>query len=154
MIADALARMAEAPDLGQALAALAPISQLSREPFASKVVATRYPERAGIKDTQLYKGLKGSVWAKDAPFLRLGGVQERRCQDAFRAWCDFLTELTNQMNAGIDAGLPWHWTTRSGAPMRWRPIDVERALFKYYLLKKNNPQELRLLFESPLLVLP
>ncbi|AQV93198.1 hypothetical protein BJN34_04715 [Cupriavidus necator] len=152
-IAEVLAKMDAAPDMGQALAALAPISQLSREPFASKVVAKRYPERAGIKDTQLYKGLRGSPWSKNAPFLRLGGVQERRCQDAFLAWCDFLAEIANQLNAGIEAGLPWHWKTREGLLMRWRPIDVERAIFKYYLLKKSNPLELRRLLEDPLLVL-
>jgi len=90
LIAEAFARMDETSDMGCALEALSGISQLGCTPFASKVVTKRHPEFAGILDTQLFKGLSRSTWARCAKFLRVGSVSDPRCQVAFQAWCEML----------------------------------------------------------------
>ncbi|MCI0148045.1 hypothetical protein KNO81_19345 [Paraburkholderia sediminicola] len=141
-IADAFARMDTAASMGEALGALAGFSQLGRTPFASKVCTKRHPERGGVLDTQLFKGLSRSGWAAGAAFLRLGSVADARCQDAYMAWCAVLSSIASQLNAGIDAGLPWHWEDTDGSRRRWRAVDVERAIFKYLLLEKNNVRRL------------
>jgi hypothetical protein len=141
-IADALAAMDVASDMGRALGALKGISQLGRTPFGSKVVTQRHPELSGVFDTQLYRALSRFTWAHGAAFLRIGSVADARCVAAFLAWCEFLCRLAVQLNAGIDAGNPWHWRDVDGTLRRWRPVDAERAIFKYCLLEKNNPQAL------------
>lgn len=58
------------------------------------------------------------------------------------AWCAVLSSIASQLNAGIDAGLPWHLEDTDGSRRRWRAVDVERAIFKYLLLEKNNVRRL------------
>jgi hypothetical protein len=152
VIADAFARIDSAPSIGEAIGALAGISQLGRTPFVSKLITKRHPERSGVLDTQLFNGLSHSNWATGATFLRLGNVADARCQEAYMAWCAVLSSIASQMNAGIDTGLPWHWEDVDGSGRRWRAVDVERAIFKYVLLKKNNPRRAAELQASPKLV--
>jgi hypothetical protein len=149
MIAEAFARMDSASSIGEAIGTLAGISQLGRTPFASKLVTKRHPERSGVLDTQLFNGLSHSGWATGAPFLRLGNVADARCQEAYMAWCAVLSSIASQLNAGIDTGLPWHWKDVDGSERRWRAVDVERAIFKYVLLEKNNPRRTAVLQAPP-----
>ncbi|MBF3971725.1 hypothetical protein [Burkholderia pseudomallei] len=141
-IEDAFTRMDAPPNMGQKLAALDGICQLGRMPFASKVVTGRYPEQSGVLDTQLYKGLSLSPWSRGASFLHIGSVRHTRNQEAFQAWCEVLSNVSAQLNAGIDAGLPWLWTDADTAKRRWRPVDVERAIFKFCQLGKADPRRL------------
>lgn len=120
-------------DLGAALGKLASLSQLGFTPFASKVVAFMYPERAGVLDNKLADGLAVSTWAQGAPFLNgIGDVRAPRYQRRYAAWCDFLCTVADRINAGIAGGAPWHWRSGATGPQRWRAIDVERALFAYF----------------------
>lgn len=120
-------------DLGAALGRLASLSQLGRTPFASKVIAFRFPERAGVLDNKIADGLTASPWAQGAPFLNgIGDVSQPRIQRRYAAWCDFLCQVAGRMNAGIDAGAAWHWGANEVEPQRWRAIDVERALFAHF----------------------
>jgi len=120
-------------DLGAALGRLGSLSQLGRTPFASKVVAFMYPERAGVLDNKIADGLAVSTWAQGAPFLDgIGDVRAPRYQRRYAAWCDFLSTVADGMNAGIASGAAWHWRSGATEPQRWRAIDVERALFAYF----------------------
>jgi hypothetical protein len=120
-------------DLGAALGRLASLSQLGRTPFASKVIAFRFPERAGVLDNKIAKGLAASPWAQGAPFLNgIGDVSQPRIQRRYAAWCDFLCQVADRMNAGIKDGAAWHWAANETEPQRWRAIDVERALFAHF----------------------
>jgi hypothetical protein len=119
-------------DLGNALGQLAELSQLGYTPFASKVIAFRFPERAGVLDNKIADGLALSVWARGAPFLNgIGDVSAPRYQRRYAAWCDFLCQVADGMNAGIAAGESWHWGSDNDQQM-WRAIDVERALFAHF----------------------
>jgi hypothetical protein len=120
-------------DLGATLGQLAPLSQLGRTPFASKVVAFMYPARAGVLDNKIAKGLAASAWARGAPFLNgIGDVSQPRYQRRYAAWCDFLCTVADRMNAGIASGAAWHWRNGATEPQHWRAIDVERALFSHF----------------------
>jgi hypothetical protein len=147
-VAQALKAMAAAEDMGVALGSLAPLSQLGRVPFGSKVVAFKRALVAGVLDNQLDRGLRRSRWAQGAPFLRaIGGVHEVRYQERYAAWCKFLCVVAESLNVGIRAGNPWHWQASESRSQEWRAIDVERAIFKFFQMESNNPEHLAQLLE-------
>lgn len=126
-------RACTSEDLGAALGQLGGLSQLGRTPFASKVIALMYPEKAGVLDNKIADALAVSSWAEGAPFQKgIGDVRELRYQHRYAAWCDFLSTISGRLNVGIDDGAAWHWGKGSTRPQRWRAIDVERALFAYF----------------------
>ncbi len=125
---------ADAPtDIGAALGRLGALSQLGRTPFASKVIAFMYPDRAGVLDNKIANGLAASAWARGAPFLDgIGDVRAPRYQRRYVAWCEFLCRVAAGMNAGIADGADWHWAAGASGPQEWRAIDVERAIFAHF----------------------
>jgi len=144
----ALESMKTAEDLGVALGTLAPLSQLGRVPFGSKVIALKCAPIAGVLDNQLDRGLRRSLWAQGAPFLRaIGAVHEVRYQNRYAAWCRFLCLVARGLNGGIRAGEQWHWQASEPQPQEWRAIDVERAIFKYFQLESSNRQRLAQILE-------
>lgn len=137
--AQAMAAIREEENLGAALKHIAPLAVLGQMPFGSKVIALSRPKAAGVMDNQLARGLALDAWAQNAPFLRcIGAVNEPRYQVRYAAWCQFLRLLADQLNAGREPLSSWGWLEKD-RPQRWRAIDVERAFFQYYRLKKRNP---------------
>ncbi|WP_175728166.1 hypothetical protein [Burkholderia ambifaria] len=130
----ALAAVRAEPDSG--LRHLAPLAVLGQMPF---VLAHSRPWLAGVMDNQLHNGLRSAPWARATPFIGIiGPVDVVRYQVRYEQWCKFLVALADQLNASIAGGRPWGWT-ENGRCHRWRAIDIERALFQYYRLKKSNP---------------
>jgi hypothetical protein len=118
---------------GAALGMFTGINQLSRTPFASKVVALLDPRRAAVYDNRICKGLRSSPWAANGPFANgVGSVQLRRIQREYANWCSFTQAIAEQMNEGCSRGLAWHWRGGQAAPQSWRAIDAERAIFAMF----------------------
>lgn len=131
-IATAMQEALVAPDEGIAISKFGGISQLGRVSFASKSLTGALPERSGVMDGKLDRGLRRSKWAAAAPFIGIGSVNSPRIQGAYKAWCEFLRHVAAQLNAGIELGAASYWAITDGVPVRWRAVDVERAIFAYY----------------------
>lgn len=125
-------------DLGKQLGQLANVSQLSRTPFASKVIGFMFPDESGIYDNQIANGLARTgldvVIGVDGG---IGSISSKTTQEKYRKWCDCIKGIAHQLNAGIDSGKPWEWKDKSGLQKVWRSIDVERALFQYFKTKTD-----------------
>jgi hypothetical protein len=117
---------------GAALGELHGLSQLGRTPFGSKVVAFLSPSLAGIFDNRICNGLQDQPWA--LPFLRgIGEVHKIGTQEAYQAWCLYLSLIASHLNAGIQAGNKnWRWNCGEDVKQEWRALDVERAFFAAY----------------------
>lgn len=117
---------------GAALGQCAGLSQLGQTPFASKVIAFLSPSLAGVFDNRICKGVRDQPWA--LPFWRgIGQVHNVRIQEAYQAWCLFLSLIASNLNAGISAGRKdWRWSCGEDTNQMWRAIDVERAIFAAY----------------------
>jgi hypothetical protein len=123
-----------------ALAALSDISQLSRTPFASKVVAFLSPQSAGVYDNRIQRilakartrsdGLLRSL-LEDSDLARMqdgvGPVRTARVQARYAAWCAFLMSVAKRMN---DMGTTYQWSDPRAERQPWRALDVERAIFQ------------------------
>ena len=120
-------------NLGKALSQLENVSQLGRTPFASKVVALMYPEKAGIYDNQIANGLARCNWEVAIGFTGgIGGVSSATVQRKYVEWCDFTRQIAEKLTTGIGLGKNWSWSDAQGQQTMWRAIDVERALFRYF----------------------
>lgn len=114
---------AETGHMGQAMSALSGLNQLSRTPFASKVIAFLDPDRAGVYDNRIRNGLNRDPY----PLAIRNGVGNMcivRYQKRYQSWCEYLQQvagLLNQRNC--------HWSCGADQEQQWRPLDVERALF-------------------------
>lgn len=126
----ALSEYRESGNFGNVLAVCHGVSQLGRTPFASKFVAFLLPEYAGVYDNRLNNALRTRVWSRAADFIgAIGSVKAARIQTRYHDWTDQLRHIAQSINAGIDLGFAWHWTSRELGQQRWRALDVERALF-------------------------
>lgn len=125
---------------GDALRAIGRIAQLSRTPFASKVIAFTKPESVGIYDNRIGKALvdppRGcnphivswirSITSTFDVARGVGFVSERRVQRRFENWCRVLEQTANELN---DFGTGFRWQDEQAGAQVWRAIDVERAIF-------------------------
>lgn len=135
---EAMQAALSAADSGKAIGCFSRISQLGGLSFASKIWPKAAPMLAGTMDRQIDKGLRSSQWASSAPFIGLGRVSSHRTQNSYQAWCEFLQNIAEQLNAGIAVGAPWCWRKLDRSLMQWRPVDVERAIFAYYKRNANR----------------
>lgn len=109
--------------MGQAMSALSGLNQLSRTPFASKVIVFLDSHKAGVYDNRIRNGLNQDPY----PLAIRNGVGSVRTviyQQRYQAWCEYLQQvagLLNQRNC--------HWSCGADQEQQWRPLDVERALF-------------------------
>lgn len=128
-----IANIKHRKSMGDKLSELKSVSQLSRTPFASKVIAFMFPENAGVYDNQIFNGLNRSEWAKDADLItKIGSVDNPAIQNGYTKWCLFLSEVAKKMNESIINGKNWFWNDLNEDPRPWRAIDVERSLFYYF----------------------
>lgn len=139
-IADAVAFVNEG-EFGRALGAVGGISQLSRTPFASKVVAFLSPGRVGIYDNRIRKALEAPQSIGVAPIAQwvaamvdaydisrgVGQVREPRVQQRFVNWCGVLAQTADELN---ELGEGAKWADPQAGPQVWRAMDVERAVFQ------------------------
>lgn len=110
---------------GRALGRFAGISQLGRTPFASKVIAFLCPERAGVYDNEIARGLArhpllSQFTARNRIFHGctdgIGQVHNSRIQHRYQAWCKRLTDIAAYIGK------------RGRGPIL-RALDVERRIF-------------------------
>lgn len=134
------ADLVDAGQFGQALAAAGHISQLSRTPFASKLVTFLSPETAGVYDNRIGDALADTAripnsvvatWLLSELQTRdigrgVGAVNLPRIQRRYAAWCEFLSLNAAAIN---DLGLELQWTDPEAGRCAWRAVDVERAIF-------------------------
>ncbi len=121
-------------DLGLALSKLGSISQLSRTPFASKVVGHMFPQLAGVYDNQISLGLERT--GLDISLNLHGGigaVSNKEVQKKYGTWCRLISDIAN----GLNKSDSYRWTDNLGVPQRWRSIDVERSLFQYFKTRSD-----------------
>jgi len=117
---------------GTALNSLNGISQLSRTPFGSKVIAFLSPNTAGVYDNRIMNGLNQVTWSitqNRGAELRggVGNSNEQRVMRRYHNWCLFLQRVATQLN---HLGNDYRWACTEPTPQSWRAIDVERALFQ------------------------
>ena len=129
-----------APNFGAALASLNGISQLSRTPFGSKVIAFLSPDSTGVYDNRIKNGLNNVTWSiTQNPGVELrngvGNSNEPRVQRRYNNWCRFLQRVATDLN---HLGNGYRWRCTEQTPQAWRAVDVERALFQ--LLGVQNPR--------------
>lgn len=112
---------------GQAVFTLSGIRELGQLTLSSKVAAFLNPYVAAVFDRRI-----ATVLQTDAARAHLlanpsaGGITGPK-QKRYAAWCDECARLAHQVNHGIMAGKPWHWTDWNDLPREWRPTDIERA---------------------------
>jgi len=130
----------DAGQVGDALHAIGRISQLSRTPFASKVIAFMRPASVGVYDNQIRRLLERPDQPPDSPIglwlqtlvkeneiaRGVGPVSEPRVRKRFENWCRALREAAENLNA---LGETLRWRDVHEGPQPWRAIDVERAIF-------------------------
>lgn len=114
---------------GLALSEFSHISQLSRTPFASKVVAFLAPSIAGVYDNRINDGLNTEPWASHIAG-GIGSAKSPSVVKCYQSWCVYITHLAAQLNMGISAGKPWRWSCGKDQGQLWRAVDVERAIFE------------------------
>jgi len=115
----------EAGRLGHALGRLGPLCQLSRTPFASKVIAFLSPDVAGVYDQWIQWGLlnhpvlvrhssRGGLF--EGALSGVGSVSSVRVQDRYESWCHALRLIAAKINNELGT-------------KQVRAVDVERSLF-------------------------
>lgn len=111
--------------MGQAISALSGLNQLSRTPFASKVIAFLDPDKAGVYDNRIRNGLHQDPYPLS---IRngVGSVRTVRYQQRYQAWCEYLQQVAGLLNEGKEDRT---WSCAGDIEECWRPLDVERALF-------------------------
>lgn len=110
--------------LSHAMAALSGLNQLSRTPFASKIIAFMAPNKAGVYDKWICNGVNQDPYPL-AIRNGVGMVSAPVMQRRYQAWCGYLQEIANLLNKNE----AWRWSCGTDKEQRWRPLDVERALF-------------------------
>lgn len=128
---------------GTALNSLNGISQLSRTPFGSKVIAFLSPDQAGVYDNRIMNGLNNVTWSitQDLGARLRGGVgntNEQRVKQRYHNWCLFLQRVATQLN---HLGGDYQWQCTELTPQAWRAIDVERALFQLLGAQGRQPND-------------
>jgi hypothetical protein len=113
---------------GEALGHVGQMSQLSRTPFASKIVAFLCPDRTGVYDNRIANGLDNH------PVLRnltlpgglfehcargIGPVASPTVRQKYQAWCVALCQIAENINDGRQEP-------------RVRALDIERATFEAF----------------------
>ncbi len=109
--------------MGQAMSALSGLNQLSRTPFASKVIAFLDPDKAGVYDNRIRNGLHQDPYPL-AIRNGVGSVRTVRYQQRYQAWCEYLQQVAGLLNQQGS-----RWSCGANQKKEWRPLDVERALF-------------------------
>lgn len=109
--------------MGQAISALSGLNQLSRTPFASKVIAFLDPDKAGVYDNRIRNGLHQDPYPL-AIRNGVGSVRTVRYQQRYQAWCEYLQQVAGLLNQQGS-----RWSCGANQKKEWRPLDVERALF-------------------------
>lgn len=109
----------------EALGEMQPLCQLSRTPFASKIIAFLCPDHAGVYDNRIQRGLVNHpILDRYALPGRLfehcgsgvGAVASPVIRQRYQAWCEALSQVASEINNG-----------RKGP--RLRALDIERAIF-------------------------
>jgi hypothetical protein len=130
----------DANKVGDALRAVGQIAQLSRTPFASKIVAFMKPDCVGIYDSKIKRALGEPSRIDDAPisdWLKIlvrdhdiangvGAVSSPHVGRRFENWCSVLRDVAGRLN---ELGDEMKWREDSSSSRSWRAIDVERAIF-------------------------
>ncbi|QXH34268.1 hypothetical protein [Pseudomonas muyukensis] len=136
-------------NMAQALHALNGLSQLSRTPFASKVIAFMAPSVAGIYDNRIATGLASASWASGLS-SGIGQIHSSRVQHCYQSWCLYLSQVASHLNLGIGLGKPWQWSCGKDQGQAWRALDVERAFFALYGMgDRRNPENPHSALERP-----
>lgn len=109
--------------LGQAISGLSGQNQLSRTPFASKIIAFLAPDKAGVYDNRIRNGLNQNSYPLS---IRngVGSVHTPTVQKRYQSWCEYLQQVAGLLNQK-----DWRWSCGADKEQLWRPLDVERSLF-------------------------
>jgi len=114
---------------GRALREISRLKELGQVAFASKVVTFLDPELAAVYDSRIAQTTKEYAALRSLQMNpNQGGVTGPK-QERYKRWCNYCLEIATHLNQGIVAGRSWHWTDWDQTRHRWRPVDVERALF-------------------------
>lgn len=139
IVAITLKKIIECNDVSEALSKLSALNELGSLSFGSKVISFMYPEKAGVYDKQIHDGLVKTSWAKTAQLIGSIGTVSNKNKITYSNWCAFLSSIAQKINDGISEGKNnWAWTSQSGVSMKWRAVDVERAIFQKF--RQSNKQ--------------
>jgi len=123
--------------MGEAMASLRGLSQLSQTPFASKVIAFMAPSLAGVYDNRIADGLSLEPWSKNIS-NGIGQTNSPQVRNCYQSWCIYLSQIASQLNLGISLGYKWEWSCGNDNAQLWRALDVERALFTIFGSTSND----------------